>query len=385
MRRMCANARHDWRQSVERQGLVFHTLEDGQSPYWDESVYYLLTAREVDELEKATYFLDRMCLEAVEHVLKENLLEQFGIHPRWRNWLLASWERDEQTIVGRFDLVYDGERPPALLEYNADTPTSLLEAAVIQWFWLQDFRDAQHDPFSTLDQFNSLHENLIEAWRRVGSEVGDVVHFASLAAADSVEDYMTATYLRDTAIQAGLETASLAVEDIGWNAQRGKFVDMGENWLATVFKLYPWEWMLEEDFADYLLASTTRWLEPPWKMILSNKALLPLLYELFPDSPYILEAHREPWGETFVRKPIHSREGAGVSLIQQDQVIAQTWDGESGPFVYQALRPLPAFDGRHIVFGSWMVNGRASGIGIRESDGLITGNTSRFVPHLFYR
>jgi glutathionylspermidine synthase len=36
-------------------------------------------------------------------------------------------------LYGRFDLAYRGDGPPKLLEYNADTPTALFEAAVVQW------------------------------------------------------------------------------------------------------------------------------------------------------------------------------------------------------------------------------------------------------------
>ncbi len=383
MRRVSIAPRPLWRETVECQGLHFHTLEDGVSPYWDESACYVLSQREVDELESATYALDRMCLAAVEHVLDRNLLERFAIDPKWLSWLRESWNRDEHSIVGRFDLVYDGHGPPVMLEYNADTPTALLEAAVIQWNWLVDEATKLPPGQRAYDQFNCLHEHLIEAWTRVAGEVEKYVHFASLDAIDSVEDFMTTTYLRDTAIQAGLDTRHVAVNEIGWNSSSHRFVDQHDSSIALAFKLYPWEWMLREEFAPHLPAAKTRWLEPPWKMILSNKALLPLLYEMFPTSPYILPARYEPWDGPLVRKPFHSREGAGVSLIRDHEVIASTWDGEIGPFIYQQLRPLPEFEGRHIVFGSWMIGGYASGVGIRESDDLITGNTSRFVPHLF--
>jgi glutathionylspermidine synthase len=40
-------------------------------------------------------------------------------------------------------------------------------------------------------------------------------------------------------------------------------------------------------------------------------------------------------------------------------------------------------DGTTAVFGSWLIDGEPAGMGIRESDGLVTNNFSRFVPHLF--
>jgi glutathionylspermidine synthase len=299
-----------------------------------------------------------------------------------------SWERDEVTVYGRFDFAYDGRSEPKLLEYNADTPTALLEAAVIQWFWFQD-------QYPRLDQFNSIHERLIEAWRTFGQFMAanpaaakpappEVVFFTALGG--HLEDYMTANYLRDTAMQAGLVTHYLDVEKVGWNAGRRRFVDEKERAIGWCFKLYPWEWMLRERFAPNLLAArdATRWLEPPWKMILSNKAILPVLYDLFPDSPYLLPASLEPLPGAHVRKPLLGREGANVSIIGADgQVQAETGGDYGGPYVYQQLHPLPNFAGRHPVVGSWMVNGYACGIGVREDETPVTGNTSRFVPHVF--
>jgi glutathionylspermidine synthase len=56
--------------------------------------------------------------------------------------------------------------------------------------------------------------------------------------------------------------------------------------------------------------------------------------------------------------------------------------GEEG-YVYQALAPLPSFAGAHPVIGSWVIAGEPAGIGIRESEGLITTDRSRFIPHFF--
>jgi glutathionylspermidine synthase len=119
-------------------------------------------------------------------------------------------------------------------------------------------------------------------------------------------------------------------------------------------------------------------------MILSSKAILPVLYQLFPESPYLLRADFEPFGETYVSKPVHSREGANVAIVEEGETVAET-GGEygDGPRIYQEYAPLPDFGGRFAVVGSWMVNGYACGIGLREGDGPITTNTSRFLPHVF--
>lgn len=370
MRRIRINPRFNWQAKVESQGFYFHS--PGDRPYWDESAYYQFSAAEIDGIEKATYALDKMCLAAVQHVIDNNLFDRFLIPPRCVPWVLRSWERDEQTVYGRFDLSFDGRGEPKLLEYNADTPTSLLEAAVIQWQWLQE----THPNF---DQFNSIHERLIEAWQAVGPTTHGALYFACMK--DNLEDFMTVSYLRDTAMQAGLKTAHIDLESIGWNFDRRLFVDRGETPITDCFKLYPWEWMVRERFAEMLLSDATRWLEAPWKMILSNKAILPVLWELFPRSPYLLPASFEPMADDYVRKPILGREGANVEVVSGGRTIASTEGGYGQPFVYQQYHPLPNFDGNYPIIGSWMVNGYACGVGIREDASPVTQNTSRFVPH----
>jgi glutathionylspermidine synthase len=363
--------RPDWQRRVESVGLTFHTLDDGE-PYWDESACYTFTLAEIDQIELATITLNDLCLEAVEHIIEHDLWERFEIPPAFADYICKSWDEDEITIVGRFDLAYDGVQPPKMLEYNADTPTALLEAAVAQWYWLQDVaKDA--------DQFNSLHERLIEAWKRVKDDFGCPVTFVSVQ--DHVEDFLTATYLRDTAIQAGLTTQYLPIESLGWNASRRTFVDVRERTLGCIFKLYPWEWLMREEFGKHLANASTRWLEAPWKALLSNKALLPLLWELFPDHPNLLPASHDRLPGRCVRKPMFGREGANITIFDDGKAVLETPGDYAGTYIYQRYFETPKFDGRTIVLGSWMVNGYACGLGIREDDGVITSNTSRFVPH----
>ena len=390
MQRIAITPRSDWQKTVESQGLVYHTPtdeEDQPRPWWDESACYRFNSAEVDLLESATYELDKMCLAAVEHIIAGNLFDRLHIPERFVPFIKQSWEQDEITIYGRFDLAYPGgDAPPKLLEYNADTPTALVEAAVVQWYWLKDVQKNWPNTAesSRLDQFNTIHERLIEVWKRLGSErSGPRVLFTCFT--QEAEDATTLLYLRDTAMQAGLETDQIDIEQVGWNRDRREFVDGAEVAIDHLFKLYPWEWMLQETFGPHLLESSVRWLEPPWKMLLSNKAILPILWELNPDSPYLLPAQFEPMpGIAHVRKPFLGREGANVVIVGQDNRIAFQTDGAyPGPFVYQALAPPARFGDHYAVIGSWMINGYAAGIGVREESTPIVGKRSRFVPHLF--
>lgn len=375
MQRLAVEPRPDWREHVERDlGFAFHTI--GGQPYWDETACYALTEAQVDELEAATAELEQMSLELVNRVVLagDPAYERLCIPAAARPAIEHSWTMGEKNLYGRFDLSYDGKGPPKLLEYNADTPTALFEAAVVQWDWLESL-------WPERDQFNSIHERLIDAWRNFG--LGDArVWFAAVK--DHAEDAGTVDYLRDTAIQAGLDTGRIDIEDIGWNGQN--FLDLDEAPIEVLFKLYPWEWLIGEPFGAHLLAGAARVIEPAWKLVLSNKAALALLWEMAPGHPNLLPASLDPGaidGEV-IRKPIFGREGANVRLIRAGRVVSEV-AGDYGAegWVYQAYAPLPEFDGNYPVVGSWVVASQPAGIGIREDDGVITRDTSRFVPHYF--
>jgi len=309
-------------------------------------------------------------------VLDCDLLGKFLIPTQFHEYIRRSWEQDERTVYGRFDLAYDGAQGPKLLEYNADTPTALLETAVIQWYWLRD-------SFPRLSQFNSIHERLLEAWKLLANERPGRVYFASVGGC--VEDYMTVSYLRDVAIQAGCDTAPINIEDIGWDDDRRVFTGKDENPILNCFKLYPWEWLQRDEFGRHLGSSRCRWLEPPWKAILSNKAILPILWEMYPRNPFLLEASFEPLPSgNYVTKPIFSREGANIQVFKQGKLVLATDGPYDGPAIYQEACALPQFEGKYYAcIGSWVVNGWACGIGIREDESMVTGNLSRFVPHVF--
>lgn len=277
-------------------------------------------------------------------------------------------------MYGRFDLAYDGASPPKLLEYNADTPTALIEAAVVQWYWLQE-------RFPHADQFNSIHERLIDAWKHIAAER---VHFAAVR--DLPEDTQTVTYLMDTCQQAGFKTEWIAIDDLGWDTRRGMFVDAANAEINALFKLYPWEWMWHEDFNRFIAPAKNLFIEPPWKLLLSNKGLLSVLWELNPGHPNLLPCYETPdvsLGGNYAKKPRLSREGANVSLFHDGRVVEENGGdyGEEG-YVFQALAPIPDFAGNHPVCGVWIVNHEACGLGIREDARWITGNLSRFVPHV---
>ena len=449
MRRITAGAvRPDWRETIARQGLVYNdtALPTGEVvSYWREGPFYDFTAAQVEALHADAGTLLEMCVAAGDHILEDGLLDRLGIPEFAWEQIARTWYDDDTgpggrsrgdfspSVYGRFDLRYagvDGARPQ-LLEFNADTPTALPESAVTQWYWHVQTGQGK-------DQWNALHERLIAAWQRNLARLRQTrphlpdpltIHFACDGGDRSGEDLFNTEYLMETARQAleplGYRVKFLWMSQVGAGdlAARDHFYDSGfgdagrptpgdvghrtvdgpgRERIYVIFKLYPWEWMCSERFARQCFRDMgdprrdgTVWIEPPYKMLWSNKGLLPVLWRLFGDDPArrdlllpaYFEAERPAWLTSYVRKPLLGREGANVTIVVDGAVVVSTpGPYGAGPFVCQAYSPLPGFpDERgapwHPVLGVWLIDGEPAGLGIRESGGPITDNLSHFVPH----
>ena len=383
MQRIIVEERKNKALRLESRGLSFHAWDN----YWKETAAYKFTALQVDRIESASNELLHMLEEAGEYVVNNHLLSLLGIPPQFHEVVAASWRNEDPTLYGRFDFAFDGEGWPKMLEFNADTPTSLLESAVSQWDWLEDVM-----PHS--DQYNSLHDKLVAQWNTIVTKRRPTgprprrIHFASVS--DNEEDWVCVHYLMDTAVQAGFDVKHVFTEGLGFNNQTGYFVDQDDQEIDILFKLYPLEWMMREDFGVHLLNTNTQLVEPLWKAMFSTKAILPILWQLYPDHRLLLPAYFEhdtlPAGFTsYARKPLFSREGANITLLRDGKEIARGQEQAYGAegHILQKLIDLKQHDGFFPVIGAWVVGDAAAGMCIREDANRITTNMSNFVPHFF--
>lgn len=385
MFRVSTTPRPNWKRLADEYGFGFHTLYG--EPYWDESAYYQFTLNQIEhDIETPTQELHQMCLEVVDYVVKDEYwLARFHIpRARWQP-ILDSWTKREPSLYSRLDLAYNGCGNAKLYENNADTPTSVFETGFWQWIWLEEMvntgkirRDA--------DQFNLLQELLINRFKEMARRShGKTLHFACCK--NTLEDRGTVQYMQDCAIEAGLNCAFVYIENIGVNTN-GQFTDSEDKTIDWMFKLYPWEFMFDEEYEKYLDSAKVDWVEPIWKSALSNKALLPMLWKLFPNHPNLLASYfaDDPARKNlkdYVVKPLFSREGANISVFRggkQTLAIDGPY-GEEGMIV-QAYHSLPKFGDNYTLIGSWLIGDKAAGISIREDASLITQDLSRYLPHI---
>jgi glutathionylspermidine synthase len=379
LKRINSTPRPGWQAFAQSVGFNFHTF-DGE-PYWDESAYYQFSLQQIeDDLEQPTEQLHQMALDLVADIVNdEQKLQQLGIPQPFWDAVRNSWLSRQPHLYGRMDFSYNGSGPAKLLELNYDTPTSLFETGFFQWVWLEDQLMRGLLPPGA-DQFNSLQDKLQQAFTEL--TLAQPFYFSSVSS--SIEDKGTVDYLMDIALQAGMNCRYIELEQLG--DIDGQLVDLDGFAIQGLFKLYPWEFMLREDFASTLLTSQTQYLEPLWKCLLSNKGILPLLWQKHQGHPNLLPAFFDDGSALqsgWVRKPLFSREGANVELCTAEGItVKQTGPYTDSGYIRQALAPLPQFNGNYTLIGSWLVGDSAAGICIREDNSLITKDSSRFLPHI---
>lgn len=371
MQRVKVHPRYDWQTKVVQQGMNFHTIND--KIYWDESVCYEFQSNLIDKIENVTKVLHDMCLNYVEYSINNGNYSGYWFENNSViiNLIEQSWKTQHPYLYGRFDLGINSSGDIKMFEYNADTPTALLEASVIQWNWKQDI-------FPDYDQFNSIHEKLINRWKEINPS--SKVYFTAMTNSPH-EDWSNIHYMLETFFEAGFNGSSIDLEMVGWDSKNNQFVDMNNYNINYLFKLYPWEWLCQDEYVNNISKSNTVFIEPPWKMLLSNKLLCAKLWEMYPDHENLLRSglYTNPIlldsKISWIQKPMLGREGQGVKIHDKNNIL------EQGNIMQEKFN-VAKFDGMTPVIGSWIIGDEPAGIGIRE-DIDITTNNSRFVPHYF--
>ena len=375
LRRCSARAltpRPDWPPKVEALGLDFHTGDNGE-PYWWEAACYAFSAAEIDMIEEATETLHGLCLEAVDRLVADRRSRRVSRSPSLLAVDRESWRRRDPDVYGRFDLAYDGTRPPKMLEYNADTPTALLEAAVVQWYWLEEVKPG-------CDQFNSIHEKLIARWTELRAAAPDDRRACtSPASSTSRKTAAPSTTCATSRSQGGWPTEQLDIAEIGWNGAR--LHRPAERPIEALVQALPVGMDaargVRRASADRLRRAVV---EPPWKMLLSNKAILPVLWEMFPDHPNLLPAAFDARDD---RRAHASKSRSTAARATTSRCSAAARPATAAATA--STRPCAATGVRRLARADRLLGRRRPGRRHRHARGprAVTTNASRFVPHYF--
>ncbi|MFB1007658.1 MAG: glutathionylspermidine synthase family protein [Sulfurospirillum sp.] len=375
---------------LESIGFYWHTDADKTSYVADELV--LVSNDEVEAYYEAANELYDMFAEAGQYVIDNNLFHELNIPFNLVELIKNSWSNDVHWhLYGRFDFAggVDG-KPIKLLEFNADTPTSLYETAIIQWAMLKA------NGMDEAKQFNTVFEALKENFKRLVVLGGNTEDFAKYydgwkilfsSIRGNIEDENTTRLLQSAANEAGFHTDFAYVDEVGFSGSEGVF--KGDENFEFWFKLVPWENIaIEEGDLALLLDEIVQEqraiiLNPAYTLLFQSKAFMKVLWDLFPNHPLLLETSYTPLkGKKQVEKRAFGREGANTVIYNDDMSIMAKTEGEYGNFkpIYQEYAELPKdSEGRSYQAGVFFAY-EGCGLGFRRG-GLIMENFSKFVGH----
>jgi len=372
-------------------GFEWHTDLDGTNYIADELV-------EVSEQDAEAYYeavnsIYEMFIEAGDYVIENNLFHELGIPFNLVDVIKESWEADPHWhLYGRFDLAggIDG-KPIKLIEFNADTPTGVFETSVIQWASLKA---------NNLDeeaQFNNVYQTISDNFKRLIMLNDDIENFKEhyqgwkilfSSYRGSLEDEMTTRLLQSMANDAGFTTGFEYLENVEFS-EEGIFNSKGEQF-EYWFKLYPWENIgFEEPKLATILDGIIRdrkaiILNPPYTLLFQSKGIMKVLYDLFPDSPYLLKTSFEPLqGVPYIEKRVFGREGANTKIVDIDGNTIEETDGEYDNYgkIYQEFVDFPQNEKGELYQAGVFFAYEGCGLAFRKG-GKILNNTSKFVGHI---
>lgn len=412
-RKELGSRRYNWEATLEEDGMVYSIdhSDPEDTHYWNEFASFTMKPDEREFVSAQVEEMERMCMAAVDHIVNSDLVNNLQLGDLGLKIALDSWERREPAFYGRMDFVYDSQKGSLkFLEYNADTPTSILEAGIIQKRWFVE-NGFEADGYS---EFNNLMDSMVERWSQLKHRlVYPILHLACVQE-PSGEDIANLEAVSAAANKAGITTRIIHIEELIWNEERRLWEDAEGVVVKNLFKLYPWEDLvndLEYDengnpvldaqgnpvtymtFEKY--QAMDNWFEPAWKMFLSTKVLLVALWELFPNHPLLVQAGFTADGmRNWVRKPFFGREGAGLTISAPDYgVHIKSRDdymedvASEDEYVYQEYVHVPeefrtGTEANLLTMGAWVVNSRHVGFSLRESEYRITDGICRFVPFM---
>jgi glutathionylspermidine synthase len=376
---------------MEEVGFGWHTDDDG-TPYIIPELVPV-TPAEAEDYYEASNALYEMFIEAGQHIIDNDLFEEIGIPENLVEMIKASWDDDDWHLYGRFDLAggIDGQ-PIKLIEFNADTPTSLFETAIIQWAVLK------MNKLDEESQFNNIYESIRDNFKRMITEDDGLDKFDEYynnesilfsAVRDLPEDEQTTRLLEKMAQDAGFKTSFCYMDQVGFLEQGGVYNEDDERF-DMWFKLWPWENIAadEPELTDLLseIANNRKSviINPAYTLLFQSKGILKILYDLFPDSPYLLPTSYEPLeGVKQVVKPIFGREGENITILSENGDVEQETAGEYDhhPVIYQAFVEFPKDEKGDIyqagVFYAW----EGCGLGFRRGNEILD-NMASFVGHI---
>ncbi|ASM35578.1 glutathionylspermidine synthase subfamily protein [Campylobacter sputorum subsp. bubulus] len=374
---------------LEDSNFTWHTDPDN-TPYISDEIVGVSQSEANAYYEAANELYD-MFVAGAEYVIENNLFHELGIPFNLIDIIKDSWSNDVHWhLYGRFDFAggLDG-KPIKLLEFNADTPTSLFETTIIQWAMLK------YNSMNEMEQFNDIYEAIKENFKRLITLSDDTSEFSKYydgwkilfsSIAGSNEDEQTVKLLQNMADEAGFHTKFAYVDEVGFSDEEGIF--LGDEGFEYWFKLIPWEEIaINEGELALILKNIIKnqkaiILNPAYTLLFQSKAMMKILWDLYPNHPLLLETSFEPLNKKQVAKPFLGREGANISILDENAKVIESKDGDyaNQNKIYQEFYELNKDEKDQNYQAGLFFAYEGCGLGFRRG-GNIIDNYSKFVGH----
>lgn len=390
--------RKNWQNIVDSQGLPYHSAG---GTYWQDDVYYELSEREHEEIYTVTESLHSKIWLCVSQLMQKEesrnrvrgYMRNSGMDDKTIDVIFNSWDNvgkyKSRSTYGRFDLTYGTDGRLHMFEYNADTPVVLVETAYCQWEWLKDqFGEENIDVSVT--QFNEMYPLLLEAFTSMRNQgIKDILFMCDQGQIGEVYEYeASCLYLVEVASDAGMNARFRFAGDLKVDFNGDAIItDEEDRKPDAIFKLYPSEWMVEDlreagHKAPHTVLSANNMFQEPYKLLMGGKWLLPELFAMYPqvkEIPKAWHTREECIDRKVVAKSYYGRIGMEVEVLEPGQETSL-----KDCVIYQEYVESQTYGdkGHKAVFGSWVINGYAAGIGIREQVTDITTDSCTFASHV---
>lgn len=376
-------------QSLRNAGWDWMLGED-TLPYITDDVV-VVSEQQAEQYYEAANELYEMFIEAAQHVIDNNRLEELGIPYNLHRLVKYSWDNDKHWhLYGRFDLSGGLEgKPIKLIEFNADTATCIPETAIVQWASLKA------NNLDESQQFNTLYESLVENFRELQRQnPGFQPSLLISTMRDYPEDDTNMQVLGEAAKEAGFEVAFEYIDEVEFSPIEGIYKQNQADGSFTKydywFKLIPWEYIgwdepeLAEILTEMLINQKVVILNPAYTLLFQSKGILKVLWELYPNHPLLLQTENKAIpGKASVEKVLFGREGANVRILSADGYAIEKNDGEyfEQNTVFQEYTEFIQDKAGNYYQAGVFFAGEACGLGFRKG-GKIIDNKAQFCGHI---
>jgi glutathionylspermidine synthase len=375
--------------------MGLHWFANGENIDYLSAAFLRVLPGEADALQDATASVYPLFLEAVKKVADEDLWADLKIPARALPLLKYSIQRELHLhLVGRFDFAGGLEELPfpKLLEFNADTCSLMPETSMIQeTHWNDEKENIPGDPF------NELLPSLVKRFEHILDSYPDKSGSLLLSTMGYEEDELNVDVIAKAAELAGFEDIQIRnLDEVIFAKDDGIYVEFGEEDFRRYdfwYKMVPWDFILFEepelfDILDNLIQQEKAIvLNPAVTMLMQNKGLLKVIYDLAPDNKYLLKAAFSPDAfpnNKYVKKPFIGRMGENITMYDGDEKPVYETEGDYGtaPCVYQELTRLNFdYEGYRYQPSVFWTDG-PSAFCFRRQDDLIVDDDAEFISHV---